>query len=874
MVRQETSQAGDASLGPYGIPTRGGGPHSTAQRLAYTATADALTNCYGSYHGSTAIARLTHIACRCDSICSTCICFICSICSANPSRLSRRKRTRRGLSLKTHVMKKRKLKRSRPCRQPTYETRSFAPGDTLVVETVKTVSWVTVVWQDGSVEEDIPSVSLHPSHHLDEHEFFPGDYVVEQKTEVGPAEYGVVQHVDHAGRTALVNWYQIYLFGSDASPQLLRQTEASVYDLSDHPDFRYRPGTVVVSVSPKNRVITDTDGEESRESGGGDGASGQPVMVKVWWANGTTSNCYPQDLFRVGEYDSDEGELWDNHDSADSTESQWETQSEESMVAGDEPNSEQAETPLNERLKPRLAAIIEKIRVTMSRLEEIFTQNSALQSPLIMRQLLDIYKNSRLVVDLCLDKLMDTTFFDESHFGGLVSQIRERSKAFAAQRESAASCRLADGGDTSGDSANQPATGASVPGGASALVECGEFCTMVKAQLLLAYEEVVRRYGISLNSTSVALESATSPAGDDSGINGDLRTEDGTEETEPASADHPKEPSTPGPTTASGDSAPHVQEFTTLPTVPDGHKFKVSLFQPVGVDSHTFMKAVRREIRLLTRSLPDGIIVKGYEERMDLYSVMITGPRRTPYEDGLFFFEVQLSPEYPRTPPVFHYISYCSDRLNPNLYEDGKVCVSLLGTWGGRGSEVWSSSSSLMQVLVSIQGLILVAEPYYNEAGYEKQRGSQQGAENSRLYNEMVILKLVQSLTAILRNAPSVFEEEVAEHMRTRAHKLIARLRHWLSVSEAATAAGGATPTTDGAAPSEFDRPDFPLLPASRGFGITLRKTLQTFEKALEECGVEDTTPANDKSTTPSTAPAAPAGASTSNPTTTDNPTS
>ena len=44
----------------------------------------------------------------------------------------------------------------------------------------------------------------------------PGDYVVEQKTEVGPAEYGVVQRVDHAGRTALVNWYQIYLFGSDA----------------------------------------------------------------------------------------------------------------------------------------------------------------------------------------------------------------------------------------------------------------------------------------------------------------------------------------------------------------------------------------------------------------------------------------------------------------------------------------------------------------------------------------------------------------------------------------------------------------------------------------------------------------------------------
>lgn len=35
-------------------------------------------------------------------------------------------------------------------------------------------------------------------------------------------------------------------------------------------------------------------------------------------------------------------------------------------------------------------------------------------------------------------------------------------------------------------------------------------------------------------------------------------------------------------------------------------------------------------------------------------------------------------------------------------------------------------------------------EPYYNEAGYEKQRGQQIANENSRLYNEMAILKFVQ----------------------------------------------------------------------------------------------------------------------------------
>ena len=83
---------------------------------------------------------------------------------------------------------------------------------------------------------------------------------------------------------------------------------------------------------------------------------------------------------------------------------------------------------------------------------------------------------------------------------------------------------------------------------------------------------------------------------------------------------------------------------------------------------------------------------------------MIVGPSRTPYEDGLFFFDFQLSSDYPQSPPVARYYSYCTDRLNPNLYEDGKVCVSLLGTWSGKGTESWTPNSNMLQLLVSIQG--------------------------------------------------------------------------------------------------------------------------------------------------------------------------
>ena len=42
-------------------------------------------------------------------------------------------------------------------------------------------------------------------------------------------------------------------------------------------------------------------------------------------------------------------------------------------------------------------------------------------------------------------------------------------------------------------------------------------------------------------------------------------------------------------------------------------------------------------------------------------------------------------------------------RFNPNLYANGKVCLSILGTWSGPG---WSPVQSLASVLISIQSLM------------------------------------------------------------------------------------------------------------------------------------------------------------------------
>jgi ubiquitin-protein ligase len=63
-------------------------------------------------------------------------------------------------------------------------------------------------------------------------------------------------------------------------------------------------------------------------------------------------------------------------------------------------------------------------------------------------------------------------------------------------------------------------------------------------------------------------------------------------------------------------------------------------------------------------------------------------------------------------------------RFNPNLYVDGKVCLSLLGlTFATDESQRWNSeSSSLAQILLSMQSQIFgVKEPYFNEGSGKRQ---------------------------------------------------------------------------------------------------------------------------------------------------------
>ncbi|KIJ21893.1 hypothetical protein PAXINDRAFT_173916 [Paxillus involutus ATCC 200175] len=178
------------------------------------------------------------------------------------------------------------------------------------------------------------------------------------------------------------------------------------------------------------------------------------------------------------------------------------------------------------------------------------------------------------------------------------------------------------------------------------------------------------------------------------------------------------------------------KRFEILSSAPADHAFFSTSSSQF---SRTFLARLTKEYRALSNSLPDSIIVRAYENRSDLLRCLIIGPENTPYEDAPFVIDWMLDSNFPQSPPIAHFLSWTNGngRVNPNLYEEGKVCLSILGTWSGDRTETWSAArSSLLQAFVSIQGLVLVKEPWFCEPAYEKLRGTEEGTVNSRLYNE------------------------------------------------------------------------------------------------------------------------------------------
>jgi len=197
---------------------------------------------------------------------------------------------------------------------------------------------------------------------------------------------------------------------------------------------------------------------------------------------------------------------------------------------------------------------------------------------------------------------------------------------------------------------------------------------------------------------------------------------------------------------------------------------------------------IAQEQSSLIKSLPlnfdSSVFARVHETSIDQMKVLITGPSDTPYSAGCFIFKVTFPPTYPAQPPhvILETTGHGSVRFNPNLYNNGKVCLSLLGTWSGGAGENWNpSTSTLLQVFVSIQSLILVPEPYFNEPGYEAQMSTPNGKATSKKYSENIRESMIEwAMIDMIKNPPAEFADVIKLHFFYQKDKIKTQINKWI----------------------------------------------------------------------------------------------
>jgi len=90
------------------------------------------------------------------------------------------------------------------------------------------------------------------------------------------------------------------------------------------------------------------------------------------------------------------------------------------------------------------------------------------------------------------------------------------------------------------------------------------------------------------------------------------------------------------------------------------------------------------------------------------WNFIVIGPDDTLYEGGIFNGDISFPRSYPNNPPE---IKFNIDMNHPNIYQDGRVCISILHSGSDQygyeqDSERWSPSQSINTIMLSIISLL------------------------------------------------------------------------------------------------------------------------------------------------------------------------
>lgn len=155
------------------------------------------------------------------------------------------------------------------------------------------------------------------------------------------------------------------------------------------------------------------------------------------------------------------------------------------------------------------------------------------------------------------------------------------------------------------------------------------------------------------------------------------------------------------------------------------------------IDMSAFKRLIREVMRISDLS-GGGIYYKQDPHILTRGIALIIGPTDSIYANCPLFFQFDFPSDYPFNPPKVKFLTNDGKtRFHPNLYIDGKVCLSILGTFSGPS---WQSTMSFSMVLLSLKAL-LDTNPLRHEPGYENVSMDHNYAKH---YSEYVNFRIVK----------------------------------------------------------------------------------------------------------------------------------
>lgn len=148
-----------------------------------------------------------------------------------------------------------------------------------------------------------------------------------------------------------------------------------------------------------------------------------------------------------------------------------------------------------------------------------------------------------------------------------------------------------------------------------------------------------------------------------------------------------------------------------------------------------------------------------------------SGGLESPYTHGMFVFQIRLPDTYPNDPPCITFHPQNSlYRIHPNYYQCGKVCLSVLNTWGSD----WTPMSNIITLMYTLE------ERFYERALHCEPGCESTSNEALNAYNDAVKYSVYQNAIAdIVMRIPSEYSEfrqVISEHIQNNKVSILENL--------------------------------------------------------------------------------------------------